>query len=84
MLTEVSKGKPMGEFMRRYWIPAAKSEEIPTAGGAPVRVKLLGEQLVLFRSRDGELGLIDEFCPHRRASLAYGRNESGDLRCLYH
>ena len=83
-LTEVGKGKPMGEFMRRYWIPVAKSEEIPTAGGAPTRVKLLGEQLVLFRSRDGELGLIDEFCPHRRASLAYGRNESGGLRCLYH
>ena len=84
LLTEVGKGKPMGEFMRRYWIPAAKSEEIPTAGGAPARVKLLGEQLVLFRSSDGELGLIDEFCPHRRASLAYGRNESGGLRCLYH
>jgi phthalate 4,5-dioxygenase len=84
MLTEVGKGKPMGEFMRRYWIPAAKSEEVPTAGGAPARVKLLGEQLVLFRSGDGELGLIDEFCPHRRASLAYGRNESGGLRCLYH
>ena len=84
LLTEVGKGKPMGEFMRRYWIPAAKSEETPTAGGAPARVKLLGEQLVLFRSSDGELGLIDEFCPHRRASLAYGRNESGGLRCLYH
>ena len=83
-LTEVGKGKPMGEFMRRYWIPAAKSEQIPARGGAPVRVKLLGEQLVLFRSRDGGLGLIDEFCPHRRASLAYGRNEQGGLRCLYH
>ena len=58
-LTEVGKGKPMGEFMRRYWLPAAKSEEVPTAGGAPARVKLLGEQLVLFRSRDGELGLIE-------------------------
>ena len=84
MLTEVGKGTPMGEFMRRYWIPAAKSEEIPMPGGAPARVRLLGEHLVLFRSRDGELGLIDEFCPHRRASLAYGRNEPGGLRCLYH
>ena len=84
MLTEVGTGTPMGEFMRRYWIPAAKSEEIPMPGGAPARVKLLGERLVLFRSRDGELGLIDEFCPHRRASLAYGRNEPGGLRCLYH
>ena len=84
MLTEVGGGSPMGEFMRRYWIPAAKSEEIPMPGGAPARVKLLGERLVLFRSHDGKLGLIDEFCPHRRASLAYGRNEPGGLRCLYH
>lgn len=83
-LTEVGKGTPMGEFMRRYWLPAAKSEEVPRAGGAPARVKLLGERLVLFRSRDGKLGLIDEFCPHRRASLAYARNEPQGLRCLYH
>ena len=76
-LTEVGSGKPMGEFMRRYWIPAAKSEEVPSAGGAPARVKLLGEHLVLFRSRDGELGLIDEFCPHRRASLVYGAKRAG-------
>ena len=53
MLTEVGKGTPMGEFMRRYWIPAAKSEELLMPGGAPARIKLLGEQLVLFRSRDG-------------------------------
>jgi phenylpropionate dioxygenase-like ring-hydroxylating dioxygenase large terminal subunit len=83
-LIEVGKETPMGEFMRRYWIPAAKSEEVPKPGGAPVRVKLLGERLVVFRSPDGELGLIDEFCPHRRASLVYGRNELGGLRCLYH
>jgi phenylpropionate dioxygenase-like ring-hydroxylating dioxygenase large terminal subunit len=83
-LTEVGKGTPMGELMRRYWLPAAKSEQVPTPGGAPARVKLLGEQLVLFRSPDGALGLLDELCPHRRASLVYGRNEPGGLRCLYH
>jgi phenylpropionate dioxygenase-like ring-hydroxylating dioxygenase large terminal subunit len=83
-LTEVGPGTPMGEFMRRYWIPAAKSEEVQTPGGAPARVTLLGEKLVVFRSRDGQLGLIDEFCPHRRASLAYARNEPEGLRCLYH
>jgi len=83
-LTEVGKGTPMGEFMRRYWIPAAKSEEVPTPGGAPARVSLLGERLVVFRSRDGKLGLVDEFCPHRRASLVYARNEPEGLRCLYH
>ena len=83
-LTEVGKGTPMGEFMRRYWIPAAKSEQVPKPGGAPARVRLLGENLVVFRSPEGELGLIDEFCPHRRASLVYGRNEPGGVRCLYH
>ena len=56
-LTEVGKGTPMGTFMRRYWIPAAKSEEIPKAGGAPARVKLLGEKLVVFRSPDGRTWL---------------------------
>ena len=69
-LTEVGKGTPMGQFMRRYWIPAAKSEQVPKAGGVPVRVKLLGERLVLFRSPGCELGLIDEFCP--RAMRDFG------------
>jgi phthalate 4,5-dioxygenase len=83
-LTQVGPGTPMGRFMRRYWIPAAKMEELSEPGGAPTRVRLLGEPLVAFRDPAGKLGLIHEFCPHRGASLAYGRNEDGGLRCLYH
>jgi phthalate 4,5-dioxygenase oxygenase subunit len=83
-LTQVGPGTPLGKFFRRYWIPAAKLEEIKEAGGAPVRVGLLGEKLVAFRDPAGKAGLMGEFCPHRRASLFYGRNEEGGLRCLYH
>ena len=83
-LTQVGPGTPLGKFFRRYWIPAAKSEEIREPGGAPVRVRLLGENLVAFRDPTGKPGLMEEFCPHRRASLYYGRNEEGGLRCLYH
>jgi phenylpropionate dioxygenase-like ring-hydroxylating dioxygenase large terminal subunit len=83
-LTQVGPGTPLGAFFRRYWIPAGKSEEIREPGGAPVRVELLGEKLVAFRDPAGKPGLMEEFCPHRRASLFYGRNEEGGLRCLYH
>jgi phthalate 4,5-dioxygenase oxygenase subunit len=83
-LTQVGPETPMGKFMRRYWIPAAKLEQIVEPGGAPVRVKLLGESLVAFRDPAGKPALISEFCPHRGASLVYGRNEEGGLRCLYH
>ena len=83
-LTRVGPGTPLGRFLRRYWIPAAKSEEIAQPGGAPVRVGLLGEKLVAFRDPDGKPGLVNEFCPHRGASLVYGRNEPGGVRCLYH
>ena len=83
-LTRVGRGTPMGRFMRRYWIPAAKLEQIAELGGAPVRIKLLGESLVAFRDPAGKVGLMGEFCPHRGASLVYGRNEEDGLRCLYH
>lgn len=83
-MTEVGPGTPLGRFFRRYWIPAAVSSEIAEPGGAPVRVRLLGERLVAFRDPAGKPGLMGEFCPHRRASLVYGRNEEGGLRCLYH
>jgi phthalate 4,5-dioxygenase oxygenase subunit len=83
-LTQVGPDKPLGKFFRRYWIPACKSEEIREPGGAPARVELLGEKLVAFRDPGGKPGLMGEFCPHRRASLFYGRNEEGGLRCLYH
>ena len=74
----------MGEVMRRYWIPAALSSELPEPDGAPVRVKLLGERLVAFRDTHGRIGILDEFCAHRRASLFLGRNEESGLRCVYH
>ena len=83
-LTRVGSGTPMGALLRRYWLPAVMSEQLPDRGGAPVRVRLLGENLVAFRDPEGSLGLVKEHCPHRGASLAYGRNEVGGLRCLYH
>lgn len=84
ILTRVGPGTPLGRFLRRYWIPAALCEEIVDPGGAPVRVGLLGERLVAFRDPEGRPGLIQEFCPHRGASLVYARNEPGGLRCIYH
>ena len=83
-LTRVGPGTPMGETMRRYWMPALLSWELPEPDCPPVRVKLLGEELIAFRTTDGRVGLIEEFCPHRRASLWLGRNEENGLRCVYH
>jgi phenylpropionate dioxygenase-like ring-hydroxylating dioxygenase large terminal subunit len=83
-LTETGPGTPMGEVFRRYWIPALLSEEIPVADGAPVRVRLLGEDLVAFRDSANEIGLVEAYCAHRRAPLFYGRNEECGLRCVYH
>jgi len=74
----------MGGLMRRHWIPACMSEEVAEPDGKPVRVRLLGEDLVAFRDSRGRLGMLDEHCPHRRASLVLGRNEECGLRCLYH
>ncbi|NDP43669.1 MAG: Rieske 2Fe-2S domain-containing protein [Aromatoleum sp.] len=84
LLCRVEGDAPMGLLMRRHWIPACLSEEVAEPDGAPVRVRLLGEDLVAFRDSDGRLGVVDEHCPHRRASLALGRNEESGLRCLYH
>jgi phthalate 4,5-dioxygenase oxygenase subunit len=84
LLTRVGPGTPMGELMRRYWIPAAFSHQIEQPGSPPVRVKLLGERLVAFRDTQGRVGLIDERCPHRTASMYFGRNENCGLRCVYH
>ena len=69
LLTQVGPGTPMGDVMRRYWMPALLSWELPGPDCAPVRVKLLGEYLVAFRDTDGKVGIIDELCPHRCASL---------------
>src|SRR3954453_9110561 len=83
LLTRVGPGTPMGELFRRYWIPAGASRELPGPDCPPVRVRLLGEDLVMFRDSSGKVGLIAEKCAHRRASLFYGRNEEGGLRCVY-
>lgn len=83
-LCRVGSGTPMGEVMRRYWIPAVLSSEVPEPDCPPVRVRLLGENLVAFRSTDGKIGLVDRYCPHRRAELFWGRNEECGLRCVYH
>src|SRR5258705_14544 len=83
-LTRTGPRTPMGELLRRYWIPALLDSELPEPDCAPVRVKLLGEKLVAFRDSDGRLGLIGEFCAHRGVSLWFGRNEECGLRCPYH
>lgn len=84
MLTQVSAGTPMGELLRRFWIPALLEEEITEPDCAPVRVRILGEDLVAFKDSDGKIGIVDAYCPHRRAGMFYGRNEECGLRCVYH
>jgi phthalate 4,5-dioxygenase len=83
-LTQTGPGTPMGGLMRRYWIPALLSAEIPEPDCSPVRVKLFSERLVAFRDTQGRIGLMDEFCAHRGVSLWFGRNEENGLRCPYH
>ncbi|HZS64453.1 MAG TPA: Rieske 2Fe-2S domain-containing protein [Xanthobacteraceae bacterium] len=84
LITQTGPNTPMGALFRRYWIPALLAEELPANDCPPVRVKLLSERLLAFRDSEGRLGLIDEFCPHRGASLWFGRNEECGLRCPYH
>jgi phthalate 4,5-dioxygenase oxygenase subunit len=84
ILTRVGPGTLMGELLRRYWTPACLSAEIPEPGSPPVRVRLLGENLVAFRDTTGRVGLVQENCPHRGASLYFGRNEDAAIRCVYH
>jgi len=84
LLCRVGPGTPMGTMMRQYWIPAGLSSELADSDGAPLRVKLLGENLVGFRDTNGTIGLVQENCPHRGASLFFGRNEEAGLRCVYH
>lgn len=83
LLTQTGPATPCGELLRRYWQPAALSEELPR-GGAPKPVRLLGEELVLFRDDQGRPGLLGLHCSHRGADLSYGRVEDGGLRCIYH
>jgi phenylpropionate dioxygenase-like ring-hydroxylating dioxygenase large terminal subunit len=83
-LTRVGPATPLGELFRRYWVPALLSEEVSAPDCTPVRVRLLGEDLIAFRDSQGRVGLLDEHCSHRRVSLFYGRNEECGLRCVYH
>jgi phthalate 4,5-dioxygenase len=82
LITQTGPGTPGGDFLRRYWHPVALSEELPP--DAPLPVKIMSEDLVLFRDAHGRLGLLGLHCAHRRADLSYGRIENGGLRCLYH
>jgi phthalate 4,5-dioxygenase oxygenase subunit len=84
LLCRVEGDAPMGQIMRRHWIAACLSEEVAEPDGAPIKVRLLGENLVVFRDSKGRIGVLDEYCSHRRASLVFARNEECGLRCLYH
>ena len=84
LLCRVERDAPMGGVMRRHWLPVCMSEEVADPDGKPVRSRLLGEDLVVFRDSQNRLGVLGEYCLHRRASLAFGRNEECGLRCLYH
>jgi phthalate 4,5-dioxygenase len=83
-ISRVGPGSLMGNLMREYWIPAARSAELPHPDCDPLRLALLGEQLIGFRDSSGRVGLVANLCPHRGASLFYGRNEEDGLRCVYH
>ena len=82
-IVRVGPGTPMGNALRAFWMPAVLSEEVEK-DGAPLRVRLLGEDLIAFRDSTASVGLIQNNCPHRGASLFFGRNEESGLRCVYH
>src|ERR1700730_4591692 len=84
LITRVGPGTPMGDTMRRYWMPVLLDWELPGPDSDPLRVRLLGEDLVAFRDTNGQVGLLANACPHRGASLFFGRNEESGLRCVYH
>ena len=84
ILTRTGPGTPMGKLMRTFWTPAMVAREVPGPDEPPVKLELLGEKLVVFRDTAGRVGVIDENCPHRGASLYFGRNEEGGIRCVYH
>jgi phenylpropionate dioxygenase-like ring-hydroxylating dioxygenase large terminal subunit len=84
LLERVGPGEAMGEVFRRFWLPAVLAEEVPAPDSPPVRVRLLGEDLVAFRDSNGKVGIFDAYCAHRNAPLFFGRNEEAGLRCIYH
>src|SRR6266508_1210737 len=84
LLTRTGPGTSMSNLLRRFWFPALLSEELPKPDCPPKRVRLLHENLVAYRDTNGQVGLLAENCPHRGASLFFGRNEECGLRCVYH
>ncbi|SJZ52116.1 Rieske [2Fe-2S] domain-containing protein [Enhydrobacter aerosaccus] len=83
-LTQSGKGTPMGELLRRFWMPALLCEELPERDGPPKKIKIMGENLLAFRDTNGRVGIVEPHCPHRAANLYYGRNEECGIRCAYH
>src|SRR5690242_6460241 len=84
LLTQVGPDMPMGKLLRRFWMPALLEEELSGPDCDPIRLRLLGEDLVAFRDTDGKVGVLDAYCPHRLAHLYFGRNEECGIRCVYH
>ncbi len=84
LMCRVEADQPMGEVLRRFWLPACLLDEVPAAGRGPVKVRLVGENLIAWRNRDGKVALLQEACPHRGASLMLARDEGDGLRCIYH
>ena len=84
ILCRVGPGTLMGDLMREYWIPALMPSELATPDSPPMRLRLLGENLIAFRDTSGHVGLVQNACPHRGASMFFGRNEEDGLRCVYH
>ena len=83
-LTETGAGTPMGELLRRFWLPVLLSEELPEPDCPPKKIVVMGEELLAFRDSRGVVGVIDQHCPHRGANLWLGRNEECGIRCVYH
>src|SRR2546421_8821889 len=84
LLTRTGPGTPMGELFRRFWLPALLPSELPTPDCDPIRFRILGEDLIAWRDSNGQPGFVANNCPHRGASLFFGRNEEEGLRCVYH
>ncbi len=83
-LTQTGPGTPMGELLRRYWVPVVASSEVAEPDGPQVRVQIMSEKLIVFRDTSGTVGVVNEFCSHRGVSLFFARNEEHGLRCAYH
>jgi phthalate 4,5-dioxygenase oxygenase subunit len=84
LVTNTDPGTPMGELFRRFWLPVALSEELPGPDCVPIKLKIMSEDLIAYRDTDGNVGLMDAFCPHRGAPMFFARNEENGLRCVYH